>query len=226
MIDLWDLWYRPAALVFRDKKPVWNDTVFAYVMPNSNSSDEEVAAAIKSNLGANAGTVSIQRDFFINVVFFAVMREQKNMIALGLDKEPVAVNLADLKAELSLINQLSAILAYKRKAITLEQFAQEMKNEVLYFSTPFGEDDQGNNKLFLCSANESRTAYFPVFLSEKNLRTFCETVHRRGYVILKNSLQQILSGLDANERLQELVVVIEPQNQCNTAIPPMFRMTV
>jgi len=50
------------------------------------------------------------------------------------------------------IIQLSAIFAYKSEIISLEQFAQEMKTQTIYFSTPFGDDDQGNQKIFLCSS--------------------------------------------------------------------------
>jgi len=121
-------------------------------------------------------------------------------------------------------DQLSAIYAYKSKIISLEQFAQDMKTQTVYFSTPLGDDDQGNRKLFLCSQQGSKTSFFPVFLKEDNMRAFYNQQKRSAYMILSDNLQHFLLSLDANKMLQELGVVIEPLNACNTAIPPLLQI--
>jgi hypothetical protein len=172
MIDIWDLWHREAALIFKDGQPVWDDAASVYILPNSDLSDEAVIEAIKGCLGEETGTVSKQRDYFINMLYYAAVRAKTGMRILGLKHEAVAVSLDEIKEMTSAINQLSAILAYKTKAFSIEQFAREMKAETVYYSTPLGDDDQGKPKLFLCSSQDSEIAFFPVFLTEDHMRAF------------------------------------------------------
>jgi hypothetical protein len=224
MIDIWNLWHREAALIYKDGQPVWENAASVFILPNSELSDEAVIEAIKGSLGKNMGAVSIQRVYFINMLYYAAARAQVGMKILGLEHEAVFISFDKLEELIPAINQLSAILAYKTKAILIERFAREMKDETVYYSTPLGDDDQGKPKLFLCSSQDSETVFFPVFLTEDHMRAFFEQEHRAGYMILKDTLQHFLSTLDANEKLRELGVVIEPLNSCYVAIPPLLRV--
>lgn len=222
--DIWTLWNRTAALVLKAGQPTWDDRAMVYVMPSAEMSNEELMEAIQCELGKYSEEYSSQRDCFINILYFAAMRAQVSIEILGLSQGNIVVCFEELTAMSNAINQLSAIFAYKSKIISLEQFAQEMKTQTVYFSTPFGDDDQGNQKIFLCSSPGSKTAFFPVFLTEDHMRSFFNQKSRSGYMILSDTLQHFLSSLDANKMLRELAVVIEPLNTCNAAIPPRFRI--
>ncbi len=224
MIDIWDLWHREAALIYNDGQPVWDNAASVFILPTSDLSDEAVIEAIKGCLGRDIGAVSIQRDYFINMLYYATARAKVGMKILGLEHEAVFISFDRLKELILAINQLSAILAFKTKAISIERFAQEMKGQTVYYSTPLGDDDQGKPKLFLYSSQDSETAFFPVFLTEDHMRAFFEQERRAGYMILTDTLQHFLSTLDANEKLRELGVVIEPLNSCYVAIPPLLRV--
>jgi|GEM_PF-4236264 len=118
-------------------------------MSYADMSDEELMEAIQCELGKYSAEYSSQRDCFINILYFAAMRAQVSIEILGLCQGNIVVSFDELKEMSNAINQLSAILAYKSEIISLEQFAQEMKTQTVCFSTPFGDDDQGNQKIFL-----------------------------------------------------------------------------
>jgi hypothetical protein len=222
--DIWTLWNRTAALVLKDGQPIWDNRAIVYIMPGAEISDGELIDTIQCELGRYSEEYSFKRDCFINILYFAVTRAQVCIEILGLSQGHIVVSFDELKELTKAIDQLSAIYAYKSKIISLEQFAQEMKTQTVYFSTPLGDDEQGNRKLFLCSSQGSKTSFFPVFLTEEHMRTFFSQQKRSGYMILSDTLQHFLSTLDANKMLQELGVVIEPLNACNAAIPPLLRI--
>ena len=222
--DIWTLWNHAAALVLKNRQPMWDNRATVYIIPNGEVSDDEMLITIQCELGRYSEEYSIKRDCFINILYFAAMRSQVSMEILGLGNENIVVSIEELREMTNVIDQLSTIYAYKSKIITLEQLAQEMKTQTVYFSTPLGDDDQGNRKLFLCSPQGSKTSYFPVFLTEDHMRAFYNQQKRSGYMILSDNLQHFLLSLDANKMLQELGVVIEPLNACNTAIPPLLRI--
>ena len=51
----------------------------------------------------------------------------------------------------------------------------------MFYSTPFGETKDGQQKLFMLSRDG--VAYFPVFRSRASLMDFFERMNRAGYLI-------------------------------------------
>ncbi len=166
--------------------------------------------------------VTVLHDALINMLYFAAFRAHcgVRVSGLGADFEISADGLATLSPEIDL---LSHVFGYKTGQISLEQFAREISNQTVYYSTLAGEDDDGEPAFFACTSGDG-VDFYPVFLTESHLKEFFEAYNRSEYVIMQNSFAEFLSVLDSNEQLKKLGAVVEPMLSCAIGFPPGLRV--
>ena len=114
---------------------------------------------------------------------------------------------------------------YINNKIDAQMFVNEMKDTVLYCSTPFGEDKHGKWCFYILSRKETEYKYYPAFLSIEHCKQCFDSLGRSAFVIIKSNLKGILSANDASPALSDLGVIIEPFTDCETVIPPNIRIT-
>jgi len=112
---------------------------------------------------------------------------------------------------------------YNKGEIDAQFFVDAMKDSMLYYSTPLGDDKAGNSKLYLLSNRETECKYFPAFLSEEHCMQFFTKSGRNGFMIIQGNLGNFLSSLDSSPLLAALGAVIEPSFSDETTIPPGIR---
>lgn len=107
--------------------------------------------------------------------------------------------------------------------IDIQTFVDTMKNMTLYYSTPFGEDQNGKPQLYVLSSRESEEQYFPAFLSKEQCMRFFASIGRMNFMIIEGNLKDFLCSLDTSPLLAELGAIIEPNNDRIMAVPPGIR---
>jgi hypothetical protein len=107
--------------------------------------------------------------------------------------------------------------------INIQEFVDTMKDHKLYYSTPLGEDKEGNTRLYILLNNETGHKYLPAFLSQESCSQFYNELGRNGFLIIKGNLGNFLSVLDSSNELAEYGVVIEPSSPNTMGIPPGIR---
>ncbi len=224
-LDIWNQWHRDMALVIKGGNPIIDGGIYVYTNEHAGHAH---ACGCEDHEHCGCGHAhdgyGIQNDAFINMLYFAAVRAKAGVRVFGLGDEDFAVSFDELKTIGTPIDQLSTLFGYKTGQISLEQFAQEFKDQTVYYSTLAGEDDRGETKMFACASGDDAAPFYPVFLTGEHLREFFEQYQRTGYVILENTLGQFLSLLDSNDQLKAFGAVIEPLYSCNVAFPPGFRV--
>ncbi|OBH06988.1 MULTISPECIES: hypothetical protein [unclassified Mycobacterium] len=86
--------------------------------------------------------------------------------------------------------------------------AQAAGEAKVYYSTPFGNTKDGNQKLFLLGRGEMQ--FFPVFRSKESLIAFYEKMNRAAYMILEGDVQRVLETTRSIELMKDVGIVIEP----------------
>lgn len=95
--------------------------------------------------------------------------------------------------------------------ITLSEFLEENASRTVYNATPFGEDVNGNVRLWVLSAGADKGGYYPVF-STPHACVAHMTAHGRAecFPIVEDKLSDVFDTLNAIEPLREFGVVIDP----------------
>lgn len=78
----------------------------------------------------------------------------------------------------------------------------------VYYSTPFGDTNDGGQKLFLLQRDG--VSYFPVFRSADSMREFYEQADRAAYMVLQGSIASVMDTLRSIELMKGVRIVIEP----------------
>lgn len=234
-LDIWNNWHLEMSLIIKNGNPVADGFISVYANGDTDCGCgghdygghdcgcyDHGHDGHDCDCGCHGHGAAVQNDVLINMLYFAVFRARCGVRISGLG-EGFEVSADDLKSLENAIGQLSNIFGYKTGQISLEQFALEIKQQTVYYSTLAGENDNGEPVFFACASGKDDTGYYPVFLTEAHLREFFELYHRAGYVILQNTFGNFLSMLDSNEQLKELGAVIEPLYDCNVSIPPGIR---
>jgi hypothetical protein len=87
----------------------------------------------------------------------------------------------------------------------------------VYYSTPFGDTNDGEQKLFLLERDGFR--YFPVFLSVESLKEFYERMNRAAYMIL-GDVKGVMATNRSIELMKSIGIVIEPFSEHPIEIMP------
>ena len=81
---------------------------------------------------------------------------------------------------------------YDQGKLSADDFIREFGKVQVYYSTAYGDFDDGRTGLFLLPGPNG-TGYYPVFSSEKYMKEFFEKSKRSRYMILENTFSSFLS---------------------------------
>jgi hypothetical protein len=99
-----------------------------------------------------------------------------------------------------------------------EQPKAATANLSVYYSTPFGDTNDGEQKLFLLERNGVR--YMPVFRSVESMTEFYERMDRAAYAILEGDVESVMATTQSIELMKGVAVVIDPLSEHPVEILP------
>lgn len=88
----------------------------------------------------------------------------------------------------------------------------------VYYSTPFGDTNDGKQQLFLLQRDGVR--YMPVFRSVESMKQFYERMNRAAYMILEGDVERVLETNRSIEHMKTVGIVIEPLSEHPIVIMP------
>lgn len=88
----------------------------------------------------------------------------------------------------------------------------------IYYSTPFGDTNDGEQRLFLLEREGIR--YMPVFRSVDSMREFYARMNRAAYMVLGGDVKTVLESNRSIELMKDVGVVIEPLSASPVVIMP------
>lgn len=81
----------------------------------------------------------------------------------------------------------------------------------VYYSTPFGDTNDGQQRLFLLGRDGVQ--YMPVFRSVESMKGFYARMNRAAYMVLEGGVQDVLDTNRSIELMKDVGVVIEPLSE-------------
>ncbi len=96
---------------------------------------------------------------------------------------------------------------FKKKTTPTESAPADADTKV-YYSTPFGDTNDGEQRLFLLGRDGVQ--YMPVFRSVESMKEFYARMNRAAYMVLEGSVQSVLDTNSSIELMKDVGVVIEP----------------
>ncbi|WP_396908139.1 SseB family protein [Mycolicibacterium sp.] len=96
--------------------------------------------------------------------------------------------------------------------------ADEVKQLKVLYSTPSGDTNNGEQKLFLLEQNGVR--YVPVFRSMDSIREFYERMDRAAYMVIEGDVQSVIDTTRSIELMKEAGIVVDPFGDNPVVIPP------
>ncbi len=93
-----------------------------------------------------------------------------------------------------------------------------LADERVYYSTPFGDTLDGQQRLFLLEREGIR--YMPVFRSVESMKAFFERANRAAYMILEGDIQAVIDINRSLEQMRTVGIVIEPLSEHPVEIRP------
>ncbi|BBX07931.1 hypothetical protein [Mycolicibacterium aichiense] len=88
----------------------------------------------------------------------------------------------------------------------------------VYYSTPFGDTDDGNQKLFFLQ--REGVLFMPVFLSVDSMKEFYRQSNRAAYAVLQGDVTSVSDLIRSIDVLKGAGIVIEPLSANPIEIPP------
>lgn len=116
-----------------------------------------------------------------------------------------------------------SIQALNSGKISLQDFVNMNASHTLYYSTPAGENKDGKMTLWLIHNEELNMSFYPTFLSEELCYESLSSAGRKGFIIIKGTLESVLSSLDINPVLEKTGLMIIGKDG-KLAIPPQTRV--
>lgn len=108
--------------------------------------------------------------------------------------------------------------------ISVEKFVDINEKKVLFYTTPFITDKDGNNCVNALSLSENGIVYFPAFFSAEDLTAHYTANNLVPGVVVKGNLAQVLRAMDSHPMLKDWGVVINPDSPESIGIPPNIRV--
>ena len=90
--------------------------------------------------------------------------------------------------------------------------------ETVYYSTPFGETKDGQQKLFMLGRDG--IPFYPVFYSRESMHAFFEQMGRAAYLSIEGTVEAVQDSIRTIEPLKNAGIVIEPFSEHPVEIPP------
>jgi hypothetical protein len=88
----------------------------------------------------------------------------------------------------------------------------------VYYSTPFGDTNDGEQKLFLLE--HDGVVYMPAFRSVESMKAFYARMNRAAYMILEGDVEGLMATNRSIEQLKRVGIVIEPLSEHPVEILP------
>jgi hypothetical protein len=88
----------------------------------------------------------------------------------------------------------------------------------VYYSTPFGDTNDGKQKLFFLERDG--VPYMPVFLSAESMKQFYERMDRAAFMILEGTVQSVMDMNRSMEQMKAVGIVVEPLSEHPVGILP------
>ena len=88
----------------------------------------------------------------------------------------------------------------------------------VYYSTPFGDTTDGQQRLFLLERQGVR--FMPVFRSVDSMREFYTRMDRVAYMILEGDVESVMATNRSIEMMKSVGVVIEPLSEHPVVVLP------
>lgn len=88
----------------------------------------------------------------------------------------------------------------------------------VYYSTPFGDTNDGRQRLFLLQRDG--VTYMPVFRSAESMKQFYERMNRAAYMIIEGDIERVLETNRSIEQMKTVGIVVEPLSEHPIVIMP------
>lgn len=115
-------------------------------------------------------------------------------------------------AKLADEDTISLLRRYNEKLIDNNEFLCSLGKAEIFYSTPFGDHKDGDQRLFVLPAKDN-TAYNPVFSSCETAKAFYERVGRVNFIIAQGTFKAFVETTDKTNKGKtpiKLGVIIEP----------------
>ena len=120
---------------------------------------------------------------------------------------------------------LDSVEKYWSKELSLQEFVNLNKDTILYSSTPYGNDKNGNPKQWVLGSPITHNHLLPTFSSVEEANKMFMSLGRGAFIIVQSTLKELLNTLDSSEQMKGLGLVIDPQNGIKgIEIPPHIRV--
>ena len=116
-----------------------------------------------------------------------------------------------------------SVQALNSGKISLQDFVNMNASRPLYYSTPAGENQEGQMTFWLLYNEELDTHFYPAFSSKKLCHDSFTSAGRKNFILIKGTLESALSSLDTDPILAKAGLMIEDENG-KLAIPPQTRV--
>lgn len=108
-------------------------------------------------------------------------------------------------------------------AISLQDFVNANEKKILYYSTPFIENECGQHPNVL-RTSDAEMMLFPAFTDPSGLKAHMSMIGCVRYPVIKGNLKGVLDSLDAHPLLRSWGVVVDPQAEAPVELPPLLRV--
>lgn len=106
---------------------------------------------------------------------------------------------------------------FKKRSKSQSEATSNTDSKV-YYSTPFGDTNDGEQRLFLLARDGVR--YMPVFRTVDSMKEFYGRMNRAAYMVLEGDVETVRNSNRSIELLRDVGVVIEPLSASPVMIKP------
>ncbi|MEA4923566.1 MAG: hypothetical protein VB031_09510 [Eubacteriaceae bacterium] len=115
-----------------------------------------------------------------------------------------------------------AIAQYKKGQSDAQDFVDTAIKMKVYYSTPIGDDENGDQQLYMLENSQTEVCYYPAFQTEKRCVDFFNEWGRTGFMVIEGDLTGLLSSFDSLPII-ECGAIIDPGSNDEIIIPPHIR---
>ncbi len=107
--------------------------------------------------------------------------------------------------------------------ISMQEFINNNASLPVYCSTPMGENQKGENVMWLLSNPQGNASFYPAFLTKELCYESLSSAGRRNFMIIEGTLESTLLSLDSSPVLERSGLLIY-DGKGYLEIPPKFRV--
>ena len=117
----------------------------------------------------------------------------------------------------------NSIIKLNNDELSLQEFININSNMPLYYSTPAGENAEGQTQLWLLNNSKLNMQFYPTFMSRELCYNSLSSAGRKNFIIIEGTIESALSSLDTNPVLEKVGLMIQDTSG-QLAIPPKLRV--